>query len=54
MNKEQIAKIIKAVAAVAAVAGVVITPDQQEAIVSGFLAIYAVISAIETKFKGDT
>ena len=46
---ERISKYIKAVAAVGACVGVIISPDQQEAILSGFLAIYAIISGAEGK-----
>lgn len=50
MNSEQVAKTVKAVAAVLAVAGVAVTPESQDVITGGFLAVYAIISALEGKF----
>lgn len=46
---EKTMKYVKAVAAVAALAGIVITPDQQETITAGFLAVYAIVSALQGK-----
>lgn len=53
MKKEAIMKYIKAVAGVGACFGVVISPENQEAIVTGFLALYGIFSALQGKFKAD-
>ncbi len=53
MKKEAVTKYIKAVAAVAACLGVVITPEYQESITAGFLALYSVFTLIQGKFKSD-
>jgi hypothetical protein len=53
MKKEAVMKFIKAGAAVLACAGVMISPENQESIVGGFLAMYAVFSAVQGKFKND-
>ena len=53
MKKESIMKFVKAAAAVLACAGIFVSPESQEAIVGGFLGVYAVFSAIQGKFKVD-
>ncbi len=44
---ERISKYIKALAACAACVGVLVSPEQQEAILSGFMAVYAIISGLQ-------
>jgi len=46
---EKIAKYIKAAAAVLACAGVLVSPEQQESILAGFMAVYAIISGAQGK-----
>jgi hypothetical protein len=49
--KSTVMRIVKAAAALAAIAGVQITPEHQEAIIQGFMAIYAVSSLIQHKLS---
>ena len=53
MKKESIMKFVKAGAAALACAGVVVSPENQESIVAGFLASYAIFSGVQGKFKRD-
>lgn len=53
MKKEAVMKFVKAGAGVLACAGVLVSPESQEAIVAGFMAIYGVLSAVQGKFKKD-
>lgn len=46
---ERIAKYIKALAACGACIGVLISPEQQESILAGFMAVYAIISGAQGK-----
>jgi len=51
MKKEVIFKAVKAAAGILSLAGVLITPDQVEAITAGFVALYSVASGIEAWWK---
>jgi hypothetical protein len=53
VKKESTMKFVKAGAAVLACTGVVISPENQESIVAGFLALYAIFSGVQGKFKKD-
>ncbi len=46
---EKIAKYVKALAAVLACGGVIVSPDQQDSILAGFLAVYSIISGLQGK-----
>ena len=46
---DKYAKYIKAFVAVAACIGVIISPEQQETIIAGFLAVYAIVSGKQGK-----
>lgn len=46
---ERWAKYIKALAAILSCIGVVVSPEQQEVILGGFLGVYSVISALQGK-----
>ena len=50
MNADVIARTVKAAGAVLAVIGIQVAPDQVEAITSGAVALYAVVSAIQAYF----
>jgi hypothetical protein len=50
MDKTTVAGIVKAVVACLAVAGIVVTPEQQDNIVLGWLALHSVASVIQAKF----
>ena len=45
--KSTVMRVVKAAAAVLAIAGVQISPEHQEAIIQGFMAIYAISSLIQ-------
>ena len=51
MNNEAVMKWIKAVAGCLAVAGIVVSPESQETIAAGFLALYSVVTAIQANIK---
>ena len=51
MNKETVARWSKAILAVSAAIGIGIEPEHIDAIVSGGLGIYGVITAIETRIR---
>ena len=50
MKTNIVARAVKAVAAVLAVVGIAISPELQEEITTGMLAVYAVFSAIQAKW----
>jgi hypothetical protein len=51
MKKEVIFKGVKAAAGLLSLVGVLITPDQVEAISAGFVAVYSIASGIEAMIK---
>lgn len=53
MKKEAVMKFVKAGAAVLGCIGIVVSPENMEAITAGVLAGYAVLSGIQGKFKKD-
>ena len=53
MKKEAVMKYIKAGTGLLACVGVTISPDLQGQLLTGFVAVYSVLSAIQGKFKQD-
>ncbi len=51
MTTNKISRYLKAGAAVLACIGVTVSPEQTEAITGGFLALYAVFSAVQAKLE---
>jgi len=49
METNAVTRVIKAGAALLAVAGIVVSPETQDQIVIGYLAVYSVMSAIQAK-----
>jgi hypothetical protein len=53
MKKESVMKFVKAGAGVLACAGIIVSPENQNEMVAGFIAIYSLLSGIQGKFKKD-
>ena len=49
METNMVARLVKAATAILAVVGVVVSPEHQDQITAGSLAIYAIMSAIQAK-----
>lgn len=44
-------KYVKAVTAALSCIGVVVTPEQTDKIFAGFMAVYTIVSGVQSKFK---
>ena len=53
MDKTTLVGVIKAVAACLAVSGIQVSPESQDAIVAGWMAVHGILSAIQAKFSKD-
>jgi len=51
MHQESVMKYIKAFAGVLALTGMVISPEHQQAIGAGFMALYSVITGVQAWIK---
>lgn len=51
MNKERVVKFVKMIVAGLSFAGMAVSPENQEAIVAGFLAFYTIASGVGAMFK---
>ena len=53
MDRTTLIGILKAVAACLAISGIQLSPDAQNSIIEGWIAIHAALSAIQAKFSKD-